>query len=245
MNHPVLVVGAGPVGMTAALAVRAHGLPVTVLEADREGRERPGSRAIFLHRESLEHLESIRRGPRMAAGAHGHRVDDEEDVLRRGSRVRADVSACGPDAGLPHSTNLSQVEIERVLLDACKEGGITFAWEQELESCVSSPDGVLLRTTSGNEWRSDRTSSAPMERGRSCDRPPASTSKDLASRTPSSSSTSPRTTNIRCFPSASTTTSILPSADATSCSCRSQVGFVQTSSYATTTTRSSSTITTG
>ncbi|MFD8218101.1 hypothetical protein ACFV2U_31405, partial [Streptomyces sp. NPDC059697] len=27
-GHPVLVVGAGPVGLSAALALRAHGLPV-------------------------------------------------------------------------------------------------------------------------------------------------------------------------------------------------------------------------
>src|SRR4051812_521990 len=59
---PVIVVGAGPVGLAAALALRSEGLPVTVLEAGPEGRERPGSRAIFLHRETLEHLESISEG---------------------------------------------------------------------------------------------------------------------------------------------------------------------------------------
>ena len=60
--HPVLVVGAGPVGLAAALALRAQDLPVVVLEAAPEGRRRPGSRAIFLHRESLEHLEAMRPG---------------------------------------------------------------------------------------------------------------------------------------------------------------------------------------
>ena len=154
MNHPVLVVGAGPVGMTAALAVRAHGLPVTVLEAEREGRERPGSRAIFLHRESLEHLESIRRGARMAAGAQRAssgrpRRRTTARISCTSGRIRLRITT-----RLPHSTNLSQVEIERVLLDACTAAGITFAWEQHLESCESSSDGVLLRTTSGDEWRS-------------------------------------------------------------------------------------------
>jgi 3-(3-hydroxy-phenyl)propionate hydroxylase len=153
MNHPVLVVGAGPVGMTAALAVRAHGLPVTVLEAEREGRERPGSRAIFLHRESLEHLESIRQGLGWQLAATGivwttKKTYYGEDLVYERTYPPADPTR------LPHSTNLSQVEIERVLLDACAAAGITFAWEQELESCVSSPDDVLLRTTSGDEWRS-------------------------------------------------------------------------------------------
>jgi 3-(3-hydroxy-phenyl)propionate hydroxylase len=30
---PLLVLGAGPIGLTSALALRAQGLPVTVLEA--------------------------------------------------------------------------------------------------------------------------------------------------------------------------------------------------------------------
>ena len=69
--HPVIVVGAGPVGMTAALALRALDLPVTVLEADGEHRSRPGSRAIFLHRESLEHLESVSEGLGWEIAQHG------------------------------------------------------------------------------------------------------------------------------------------------------------------------------
>src|SRR6266511_2482640 len=60
--HPVLVVGAGPVGLAAALALRARGLPATVVEAEPEARPRPGSRAIFVHRESLELLERVRPG---------------------------------------------------------------------------------------------------------------------------------------------------------------------------------------
>src|SRR5262249_49413653 len=50
------------VGLTAALALRRHGLPATVLEAEPEGRQRPGSRAIFLHGESLGHLETVHPG---------------------------------------------------------------------------------------------------------------------------------------------------------------------------------------
>jgi 3-(3-hydroxy-phenyl)propionate hydroxylase len=154
MNHPVLVVGAGPVGMTAALAARANGLPVTVLEAEREGRERAGSRAIFLHRESLEHLESISEGLGWRVARHGLVWTTKKTYY--GEHLVYERTYPPPDpARLPHSTNLSQVEIERVLLDACTAAGVTFAWEQEVASCESSPDGVILCTTRGDDWRAD------------------------------------------------------------------------------------------
>ena len=59
---PIVVVGAGPVGLVAALAARHHGIPVVVLEAEPEGRLRAGSRAVYLYRESLDLLERIAPG---------------------------------------------------------------------------------------------------------------------------------------------------------------------------------------
>ena len=66
-----IVVGAGPVGLTAALALSAEGLPVTVVEAGARDRVRPGSRAIFIHGASLQLLEQIRPGLGHALNAHG------------------------------------------------------------------------------------------------------------------------------------------------------------------------------
>ena len=59
---PIVVVGAGPVGLVAALTARHHGFPVVVLEAEPEDRRRPGSRAVYLYRESLDLLERIAPG---------------------------------------------------------------------------------------------------------------------------------------------------------------------------------------
>ena len=123
-----------------------------MLEAEPEGRERPGSRAIFLHRESLEHLESICEGLGWQLAHNGivwttKKTYYGEDLVYERTYPPPDTTR------LPHSTNLSQVAIERVLLDACVAAGVTFAWEQQLESSTSSSDGVVLRTTSGDEWR--------------------------------------------------------------------------------------------
>jgi 3-(3-hydroxy-phenyl)propionate hydroxylase len=151
-DHPALVVGAGPVGLTAALALRSHGLPVTALEAESPGRQRPGSRAIFLHRESLEHLESIRAGLGWDLARHGLVWTTKKTYV--GEDLVYERTYPPPDPSLlPHSTNLSQVAIEGLLLDACKEAGVEIVWNQRVESCTSTPEGVTVRTSADAEWR--------------------------------------------------------------------------------------------
>ena len=148
----VIVVGAGPVGMTAALALRAKGVPVTILEAEGEDRTRPGSRAIFIHRESLEHLESVSDGLGWEIARHGIVWTTKKTYY--GESLVYERTYPPPDpTRLPHSTNLSQVVIEQLLLDACKRAGVDIVWNQELTSSTTSPDGVVLRTAGGDEWR--------------------------------------------------------------------------------------------
>jgi 3-(3-hydroxy-phenyl)propionate hydroxylase len=147
-----VVVGAGPVGLTAALALRSHGLPAVVFEAEPQGRQRPGSRAIFIHRESLEHLEAIRAGLGWDIARHGLVWTTKKTYV--GEDLVYERTYAPPDpTRLPHSTNLSQVVIEGLLLDACKEAGVDIVWEQPVTGCTASADGVVLRTP-GGEWRS-------------------------------------------------------------------------------------------
>ncbi|MFD0394106.1 FAD-dependent monooxygenase [Streptomyces nogalater] len=54
--------GAGPAGLSAALALRAAGLPAVVLERRTESTVRPGSRAAYLHGASLRELERLSPG---------------------------------------------------------------------------------------------------------------------------------------------------------------------------------------
>ena len=87
----IIVVGAGPVGLTAALAVRATGRPVTVIETGAADRVRPGSRAIFLHGVTLNLLDRIRPGLALELARHGlgwstkRTLYRGRDVYRRGA----------------------------------------------------------------------------------------------------------------------------------------------------------------
>ncbi len=151
-SAPVVVVGAGPVGMTAALALRAQGLPVVVVEADEADRARPGSRAIFLHGESLVHLESICEGLGWEIARNGlvwttKKTYWGEDLVYERTYPPPDPTR------LPHSTNLSQVRIEGILFDACKQQGVEFSWGQEVTSVETSREGAALRTAAGKEWQ--------------------------------------------------------------------------------------------
>jgi 3-(3-hydroxy-phenyl)propionate hydroxylase len=151
VDHLVLVVGAGPVGLTAALALRARGLPVVVLEAEPEGRARPGSRAIFLHRESLEHLEALHPGLGWELARHGLVWRTKRTFWGERQVYERTYQPPNPNT-LPHATNLSQVAIERLLFDACKQAGVTFAWGEEAVRASSDASGVTITTSAGSTW---------------------------------------------------------------------------------------------
>jgi 3-(3-hydroxy-phenyl)propionate hydroxylase len=146
----VIVVGAGPVGLAAALALRAQGLPVTVIEAESEGRTRPGSRAIFIHRETLEHLDSIGAGLGFEIAQRGLVWTTKKTYYGTDLVYERTYPAPDPNS-LPHATNLSQVEIEILLFGACKRAGVEFVWSQPVEALDVSPDGVRLRSGT-REW---------------------------------------------------------------------------------------------
>lgn len=153
-HRPVIVVGAGPVGMSAALSLRALGRPATVLEAGAEDRLRPGSRAIFVHRATLEVLD--RSSPGLAADLAAHGLVWQTKRTHYAGRQVFARSYPPPQPGaLPHFTSLPQIETERYLLQACKAAGVEFVWNAEVVDATCGPGGVTVTTSAGQRWTAD------------------------------------------------------------------------------------------
>ncbi|MEU0245736.1 FAD-dependent monooxygenase [Streptomyces sp. NPDC006235] len=146
---PVLVVGAGPVGLSAALALRAHGLPAVLLEAEPEDRERPGSRALFVHRETLGLLDAMRPGLAAEITSYG-RTWHTRRTLYRGREVYS--RTFPPPSGPPPFTSLRQTDTERFLRAACAEAGVEFVWGARVAGVSTGASEVRLTGEDGRVW---------------------------------------------------------------------------------------------
>lgn len=154
-DTPVIVAGAGPVGMTAALALRARDVPVTILEAEPEDRERPGSRAIYVHGATLHTLERNRPGLGQQLAEEGL-VWPTVRTLWEGKEVYSKTyPGAGEQDGLPHFTSLPQVDTEDFLLDALKDLDVPIHWDSAVETVESTEDGVRVETENGDVFEGE------------------------------------------------------------------------------------------
>ncbi|WP_083898801.1 FAD-dependent monooxygenase [Natronococcus jeotgali] len=149
---PVLVAGAGPVGMTAALALHARGIETAILEAEPEDRDRSGSRAIYVHGTTLRTLERIHPGLGTDLVDEGL-VWPTRRTLFRGKEVfNRTYDSAGGSGDIPHFTSVPQVVTERYMHEALDQIGIDIHWESEVVSVDSSSEGVRVETADDQEW---------------------------------------------------------------------------------------------
>jgi 2-polyprenyl-6-methoxyphenol hydroxylase-like FAD-dependent oxidoreductase len=145
----VLVVGAGPTGLTAALQAHAHGASVRVVER-RRGAYRP-SRAMVLHSRALEGLRPLG----VVDGLLERADTDPCARLHLGDRVvtvrLGDVALA--DTPYPHLTMVRQADVEDVLTGALAERGVVVERGVELLDAPAEGDrvGATLRSERGVE----------------------------------------------------------------------------------------------
>ncbi len=152
IERDVIVVGAGPVGLTSALALRSLGRPVTVVEAGEQSRVRPGSRAIFIHRASLLVLDRIKPGLGCELNRHGLTWQTKR-TLYRGREVFARTYPTPKGTGLPAATSLPQVVTEKILYETCLASGVEFIWNSQVIKATADPNHVALEASNGARMR--------------------------------------------------------------------------------------------
>ena len=140
-GDPVVVVGSGPVGQTAALLLARWGVPVLLLDA-RAQRETVGSRAICQQRDVLDVWSAIGAGAIAADGLtwttartfYGEQELSAWSFIDRGR------------SPLPPFVNISQAHTERVL-DECIAAHplIEQRWAHEVIGLAQDAAGVEVR----------------------------------------------------------------------------------------------------
>ncbi len=150
MTSPVLVVGAGPTGLTAAVALASLGIEVRVIDAAVAGANT--SRAAVVHPRTLEVLDPIGVTTRLLERAV--RVP-RFDILD-GAKSIAKLNFSSLDTVYPFTAMISQADTEMILHGRLEELGVDVEWNTRLTGVDSDGRAELL--TFGGQRSSVHTS---------------------------------------------------------------------------------------
>jgi 2-polyprenyl-6-methoxyphenol hydroxylase-like FAD-dependent oxidoreductase len=147
MNTQVLVVGAGPVGLTMAAELTRYGISVRIV--DKAAQRTDKSKALVLWSRTLELLE--RAGCSDAFVAAGHKVDAANIIA--GNKVIGHVDISAVVSPYPFALMLPQSETERLLEKHLERLGIHVDRQVEVTAFTRGDDGVasVLHHVDGRE----------------------------------------------------------------------------------------------
>ena len=138
VHHPVIVVGAGPIGLAAAIDLAQRGVPVVVL--DDSDRIAEGSRAICFSKRALEVCDRLGVGEPMVAKGVVWKVGKvflESDLVYQFDLL--------PEPGhkRPAFINLQQYYVEAYLVDRARElANLDVRWRNRVSAVTALGDGV-------------------------------------------------------------------------------------------------------
>ena len=139
-RRPLVIVGAGPVGLAAAIDARLQGLPVLVF--DEDDTVSVGSRAVCYAKRALEILDRLGVGePAVQRGVSwnvGRTFFREEEVYR---------FDLVPEPGhkRPGMINLQQYHLEEMLIARARALGVDLRWRYKVVSVQPQADHVKLQ----------------------------------------------------------------------------------------------------
>ncbi|WP_310567618.1 FAD-dependent monooxygenase [Hydrogenophaga sp.] len=139
-HAPVVIAGAGPIGLVTALALAQQGVRCVVLEAERQVSE--GSRAIVFTRRSMEILQQVGVARRVTENGLPWRFGNS---IYRGQRVYRMENPHDPDDRFFPLINLQQQYLEQYLVEACAEQPLVdLRWGNQLRSFTQDGQGATL-----------------------------------------------------------------------------------------------------
>ncbi len=139
VRHPVVVVGAGPVGLAAAIDSRLKGLPVVLL--DEDDIVSIGSRGLCYAKRSLEILDRLGCGDPVCSKGVNWNVG--RTFFHAREIYRFDLVA-ESDHKRPGMVNLQQYYIEEYEVDRARAVGVDLRWKNRVVAIDPRPDHVRL-----------------------------------------------------------------------------------------------------
>jgi 2-polyprenyl-6-methoxyphenol hydroxylase-like FAD-dependent oxidoreductase len=147
-TQDVLIVGAGPTGLTLATALATRGISVNVIDSQAEGDNT--SRAAVVHARTLEVLEPLAVVEALVKrGVHAPRFS-----VRDRDRVLIPVRFDDLPTRYPYALMISQAETEALLRARYRELGHTVQWLCAARGVEEDDDDVITTLDDGRKLRS-------------------------------------------------------------------------------------------
>jgi 3-(3-hydroxy-phenyl)propionate hydroxylase len=139
VRHRVVIVGAGPVGLTLAIDLRLHGIDAVIIDDNNTVSE--GSRAICHSKRTLEILDRLGCGDAVADRGVRWNVGK---VFFQDHLVYSFDLLPEPGHRRPAFVNLQQYHLELALLRRLQELGGAVRWKNRLSGVAVHADGTTI-----------------------------------------------------------------------------------------------------
>ncbi len=147
----VLIVGGGPAGMTAAIALARRGIAAEIVEIEEDWR--PAGVGLLLQSPPLRALKELGLFEQCVAAGEPHGALDILDSRGEPIGVFPQFNVNEPEA--PASVAMSRVTLHAILADALREIGTPVRTGTTVERLTQDRDGIDVELTDGSRERFD------------------------------------------------------------------------------------------